>query len=286
MAGDWIKMRSALTTCPKVAAMARGLGTSEGLAGLPRQALRLMVIGALHSVWSAVNEHTADGVMANAYPEDLDDIAGIHGFGMAMSTVGWLEVDSVAGTLTFPNFDQWNTPGKDRTNAERQRRHRERNGPVTDRNGVTVTERNGAVTVRNAVTVTTEKSREEKRREETHTPFGRVCVGDTRTQADGLEAHGVWEAFRQAWNATANTKPYNALGCPPEALTAVLDPVFLADYPKALERLGKSTFFSDPASVTFFMRNWGRILAGEFDGRIQKQGREKAKAFQLDEVQP
>jgi hypothetical protein len=101
-----------------------------------------------------------------------------------------------------------------------------------------------------------------------------------------LEAHGVWEAFRQAWNATANTKPYNALGCPPEALTAVLDPVFLADYPKALERLGKSTFFSDPASVTFFMRNWGRILAGEFDGRIQKQGREKAKAFQLDEVQP
>ena len=208
MAGDWIKMRSALTTCPKVAAMARGLGTSEGLAGLPRQALRMMVIGALHSVWSAVNEHTADGVMANAYPEDLDDIAGIHGFGMAMATVGWLEVDSVAGTLTFPNFDQWNTPGKDRTNAERQRRHRERNGPVTDRNGVTVTERNGAVTVRNAVTVTTEKSREEKRRD-THSLRSCVCWRHTHpsrwlgsswslgsVQA-GLERHGQHQAVQR-----------------------------------------------------------------------------------------
>ena len=283
MAGDWIKMRSAMTTCPKVAAMARALGTSDGLSGLQRQAMRLLVVGALHAVWSAVNEHTADGVMANASPEDLDEIAGIRGFGAAMATVGWLRFDSDDATLTFPNFDQWNTPGKDRTNAERQRRHRDRNGSVTDRNAVTVTERNAAVTVRNAVTVTTEKSREEKRREETHTPYGRVCSADTPAKADGFDAHGTWETFRQAWNATPNTKPYNALGCPSEALGLVMEPAFTDGYPAALQRLGKSTFFTDPASVTWFIRNWSRVLAGEFDGRTQRRGKPKAKAFQLEE---
>ena len=29
MAGDWIKMRAALTTCPKVAAMARAIGLHD-----------------------------------------------------------------------------------------------------------------------------------------------------------------------------------------------------------------------------------------------------------------
>jgi hypothetical protein len=70
MAGDWIKMRAALTTCPKVAAMARAIGLADEFSGLSRHSMRLLVVGGLHAVWAAVNEHTADGVMANAYPED------------------------------------------------------------------------------------------------------------------------------------------------------------------------------------------------------------------------
>jgi hypothetical protein len=283
MAGDWIKMRSAMTTCPKVAAIARALGTSDGLSGLQRQAMRLLVVGALHTVWSAVNEHTADGVMSNADPEDIDDIAGIRGFGAAMATVGWLRFDPDASTLTFPNFDQWNTPGKDRTNAERQRRHRERNGPVTDRNAVTVTERNGDVTALRAVTVTTEKRREEKRREETHTPFGRVCSSETRTHTPTEDIQGIWETFRQAWNGTPNTKPWNALGCPSEAIGLVTDPAFVQGYPAALERLRASKFFTDPAAMTWFLRNWSRVLAGEFDGRSERGEKPKRKIFQLEE---
>ena len=84
MAGDWIKMRAALTTCPKVAAMARAISLTDEFVGLSRHAMRLLVVGGLHAVWAAVNEHTSDGVMANAYPEDVDDIAGIDGFGSAM----------------------------------------------------------------------------------------------------------------------------------------------------------------------------------------------------------
>ena len=79
--------------------------------------MRLLVVGGLHAVWAAVNEHTADGVMQTACLEDVDDIAGIAGFGAAMKAAGWLEADDVAQTLTFPNFGQWNTPGKDSTAA-------------------------------------------------------------------------------------------------------------------------------------------------------------------------
>jgi hypothetical protein len=153
MAGDWIKMRAALTTCPKVAAMARAIGMAEEFRGLSRQSMRLLVVGGLHAVWAAVNEHTSDGVMTNSYPEDLDDIAGIQGFGQAMQSAGWLEVDETAATLTFPNFWQWNTPAKDTTAAERMRKHREKER-VT-RNTVTVT-----APLR--VTVTPDKTRQDK----------------------------------------------------------------------------------------------------------------------------
>ena len=154
MAGDWIKMRAALTTCPKVAAMARAIGLADEFSGLSRHSMRLMVVGGLHAVWAAVNEHTADGVMANAYPEDLDDIAGIEGFGSAMRSAGWLEADEAAQTLTFPNFGQWNTPAKDTTAAERMRKHRAKQDVA--RNTVTVTE-----PLR--VTVALDKTRQDKK---------------------------------------------------------------------------------------------------------------------------
>jgi len=154
MAGDWIKMRAALTTCPKVAAMARAIGMAEEFRSLSRQSMRLLVVGGLHAVWAAVNEHTSDGVMSNSYPEDLDDIAGIEGFGKAMQAAGWLEADEADASLTFPNFGQWNTPAKDTTAAERMRKHREKER-VT-RNSVTVT-----APLR--VTVTPDKTRQDKR---------------------------------------------------------------------------------------------------------------------------
>ena len=200
MAGDWIKMRSGLTTCPKVAAMARSIGAAEELSGISRQAVRLLVVGGLHAVWAAVNEHTSDGVMANACHEDLDDISGVPGFGKAMQSAGWLEVDVVAETLTFPNFGQWNTPAKDTTAAERMRKHREKQH-VT-RNTVTVTD-----PLR--VTVTPDKTRQDKIREEL--PAAPVATSEppkrrTRSRPDAAISwtadagwQGITEADRQEW---------------------------------------------------------------------------------------
>jgi len=198
MAGDWIKMRAALTTCPKVAAMARAIGLAEEFSGLSRHSMRLLVVGGLHAVWAAVNEHTSDGVMANAYPEDLDDIAGVLGFGKAMQTAGWLEVDESAATLTFPNFGQWNTPAKDITAAERMRKHRAKQD-VT-RNTVTVTE-----PLR--VTVALDKTRQDKREDIPAAPVPTSGAADAvRSPAKPAVSwtadagwQGITDADRQEW---------------------------------------------------------------------------------------
>jgi hypothetical protein len=201
MAGDWIKMRAALTTCPKVAAMARAIGLADEFSGLSRHSMRLLVVGGLHAVWAAVNEHTSDGVMANAYPEDLDDIAGIKGFGSAMRSAGWLEVDEAAQTLTFPNFGQWNTPAKDTTAAERMRKHRAKQD-VT-RNTVTVTE-----PLR--VTVTTDKTRQDKREDIPAAPVATSDPPKRRKRSQHPDAvswtadagwQGITDGDRQEWAA-------------------------------------------------------------------------------------
>jgi hypothetical protein len=199
MAGDWIKMRAALTTCPKVAAMARAIGLADEFSGLSRHSMRLLVVGGLHAVWAAVNEHTADGVMANAYPEDLDDIAGIEGFGSAMRSAGWLEADEAAQTLTFPNFGQWNTPAKDTTAAERMRKHRAKQDVA--RNTVTVTE-----PLR--VTVALDKTRQDKREDIPAAPVATSEPPKRRTRSQPADSvswsadagwQGITDADRQEW---------------------------------------------------------------------------------------
>ena len=150
MAGDWIKMRSALLSNPKVHTIARLVGECRAASRvlttganceprdvLSRNALRNVTVTALLIVWSSANEHTNDGVMRCCDLFDIDEIAGIPGFGEAMEEVGWAQYNQQENAVILPNFTEWNTPAKDRTAAERQRRYRQkRNGNVTrDSNG-------------------------------------------------------------------------------------------------------------------------------------------------------
>ena len=147
MAGEWIKMRAALLMNPKVHGIAKAIGANRdasrvlttGHAGPPEQvlsrnALRNVTVTALLVTWSSANEHSRDGVIHHCDLSDLDEIAGLPGFGEAMASVGWASYDESKNAVLLPNFDEWNSPASDRTNAERQRRHRERNGGVTLRN--------------------------------------------------------------------------------------------------------------------------------------------------------
>ena len=138
MAGDWIKMRPALLSSPKVNGIARFLEDNQGVARalstgpsasmneiVTRNVMRYVTVSSLLCVWGAANEHTSDGVFHNADLSDLDDIAGIPGFGEAMESVGWAISDPSESTVTLPNFEEYNTCGKSR-GAERQKRYRDR----------------------------------------------------------------------------------------------------------------------------------------------------------------
>jgi uncharacterized protein YdaU (DUF1376 family) len=123
--------------------------------------------------------------------------------------------------------------------------------------------------------------------QDTHRGRGQEAnPGDTEA-GSAWDIQGTWETFRQAWNQTPNTKPWNALGCPSEAFDLITDPAFQTGYRGALDRLADSKFFDDPAAMTWFLRNWSRVLAGEFDGRKAKGGRGgstgRRKIFQLEE---
>lgn len=167
MAGDWIKMRGALLSDPKLIAVADLLWAESvpfrnwacpGYSGrepvLSDAALRCVTTGALLKLWSAAREHGKqrgdDLLLEHISIAHLDEMAGCPGLGKAMETVGWALQD---GGVILPKFAQHNAP---RTGAERQRAYRARND----------TKRNARVTRRNARRVTSalpEKRREEKK---------------------------------------------------------------------------------------------------------------------------
>ena len=215
MAGEWVKMRSALLANPKVHAIAKVIGMDSragsvlttGFSGCPdevlaRYALRYVTVTALLCVWSSANEHATGGILSCCDLEDIDEIAGVPGFGQAMASVGWAIPDEATKCVSLPNFSDHNTPAKDRTAADRQRRYRQN--------------RNGGVARDVARDVTRDSNgREEKRREEKkiNTPAAPVATSEPtkrRTRSQPTDAvswnadagwQGVTDADRQEWAA-------------------------------------------------------------------------------------
>lgn len=158
MAREWIKMRLSLVTNSKVVAIAKFIDSSPSAVGdlvpdciadgpfgeyVTSRVTRYVTVTALLCVWGSANEHTDDGVFKNCVLSYIDLLAGIADFGNAMASVGWAEYNEKDNTVSLPNFLDWNTCGKDRTNAERQKKHREKkkesNAIVTPLSSVTVT---------------------------------------------------------------------------------------------------------------------------------------------------
>lgn len=195
MAGDWIKMRPSLLTSPRVNGIARmlesdraaGRALSTGFSGamseiVTRNVMRYVTVTALLAVWGAANEHTGDGVFRNADLSDIDDMAGIPGFGVAMEAVGWAVYDPENLCVVLPNFEEYNTCGRERSaekSAERQRRYRERKkAKGAEESDVT----------RNVTNDATRNDREEKRREEIEIP-------PTPRKREGVRFEEFWTAW-------------------------------------------------------------------------------------------
>ncbi|WP_312059359.1 DnaT-like ssDNA-binding domain-containing protein [Pantoea septica] len=182
MSDNWIKMRTSLKSHPKVNEIAALLEKlADGSAGfdvsvggqrsalLTRNVTRCVTVTSLLLVWSAANEHTSDGVFRNVDLSYLDVLTEFPGFGEAMAAVGWAIFDAENRCVILPDFCKNNVPASQRgsTNAERQRRYRERqkaNLNVTR----TVTD-----SVTRDVTVTLDKIKKEDLKPNTHTARAR-----------------------------------------------------------------------------------------------------------------
>jgi uncharacterized phage protein (TIGR02220 family) len=234
---DWIKMRSGLLTNPKVIRMSRILACNRAfmswwLRGTNKvmcdesvyeicdvTVVTRVTVASLLSVWSAVNDASQeDGFVAGIDLIDVDEMAGVHGFGEAMQSVGWLQLTD-SGVL-FPNFDEHNTVGKARqdkrssgakTSAQRTAEWRARKKQLD----LDVT---GDVTPPRDVTVTSQRDhREEKRREE---------VKHISPDVTDVLSHLNAKAARNFQPVPANTKLIAARireGATVEQIKAVID---------------------------------------------------------------
>ena len=116
MSGEWIKMRQALQSDPKVLAIGKFLDNEPSFsrwltldqyddAVICDVALRYLVTGALHNVWCNANEHCNGDFLEGAGLTWVDSVTGIENFGAAMQSVGWVEV--LDEGIRFPKFKRY-----------------------------------------------------------------------------------------------------------------------------------------------------------------------------------
>lgn len=115
MAGDWIKMRTALAHDPAVIAMALDLDKGE-----------FEIVGMLHHIWSWADSQSQDGHIKRVTPKWIDRFVHCDGFAKSMEMAKWLTINDEG--IEFPNFDRHNgdSAKKRAEDAERKRKSRER----------------------------------------------------------------------------------------------------------------------------------------------------------------
>lgn len=150
MAGDWIKMRTDLATCPKVVRISSALNAD-----------RLRTVGGLHSVWCLFDTHSVDGNLEGYTVATVDSLIGFSGFARAMIDVGWL-IES-AGGLTLPRFEDHNGLSAKRRAMDSDRKRNVRNLSASNADK--------------------KRTREEKRREEIKEHGGEAAPSPAGVQA-------------------------------------------------------------------------------------------------------
>lgn len=121
-----ISVRPALLHSPKVRAIARDIrgrtdfkDWAKAQMGPHSELLARFVLGTLVLVWGAAQEFvTKDGEWHGATLEEVDRVAGVPGFGKLMLEVGYLQQN--IGSVTFPNWAEWNGAPEKKARPARQ----------------------------------------------------------------------------------------------------------------------------------------------------------------------
>lgn len=220
MAGDWIKMRTALGRHPKVIAMARSLAgqrsfmswltnpvgcrcRQSALEHVTIDVVTRVTVGALLDVWGAANlcgeSEGMDRILPRSDLATLDSMCGVPGFGRAMASVGWAVANRADESVTLPNFLAYNTPEDERprpkSDAERAREYRERK-----KAGTAADPKEAAS--RNVTEITARHGRLDKRRVNTPQPPRPKPAADRGAFSEFYDAypkHAKPRKAREAW---------------------------------------------------------------------------------------
>jgi hypothetical protein len=143
MAGDWIKMRTALASERSTMLICDMTGLDE-----------FAVVGRLHAIWAWAGEHTVTGEVRGVTLKTVDRVTRCEGFAEAMKAANWLEIIPDGG-LFFPRWRKHNSKSaKERSlGAERASKYRAH-------------KRDGQRDAHRDATVTNHGTREEKRTRE------------------------------------------------------------------------------------------------------------------------
>lgn len=119
MAGDWIKMRTALAHDPAVIAMALDLDKSE-----------FEIVGMLHHIWSWADSQSQDGHINRVTRKWIDRFVHCENFANSMEMAKWLIVNDDG--IEFPNFDRHNGDSAKKRAEATERKRKSRDSMVTD----------------------------------------------------------------------------------------------------------------------------------------------------------
>ena len=148
------------------------------------RAPQLLVVGALHAVWSVFDEQSTDGYLPGYSFETMDEEIGLPGFCAALAGVGWLAMDSERG-LQMPDFEDHNGASAKRRAQEADRKRAVRN-------------RADHVRETSASDADKKRTREEKRREDLSiTPNGVIGPSALPKAIPNVDHESVVEAYHR-----------------------------------------------------------------------------------------
>lgn len=238
MAG-WIKLRHDVLDAPEIRGAARATGLDCD-----------QVLGKLARLWSWADRHGVDGLIKSAVLEDVDEQVGHVGFGSALVSVGWLDLNEMG--VVIPNWDRhFSDSAKARAlGANRAEKHR---------NAQSVTDSPSGVTLGALPDETETETREDKKLP----PLPR----------EGFD-RAAWQRLRKAWNAGAG-KAWKPVNPHPKTVERLAEAGWLEEALQAVARLPRCRFFRTPVSLGQFCGPDFVTLCngGEYDDRPEDKKR-------------
>jgi hypothetical protein len=187
VAGDWIKMRGNLWDDPRVSKLCDLCDCGEA-----------QVVGGLYWLWATADQHSEDGFMPGLTLRQIDRKTGLHGFGAALCSIGWL-ADQQDG-VQIVRFGEHNgsSAKKRAVTSRRVATHRAGNseGSVDNESISTDVTHPALQKESDCVTGALAREREEKRREDT-SPDGEGGKPDQPGVADPCPHQQIIEAYHR-----------------------------------------------------------------------------------------